>query len=212
MRVVIIANSPNKSFKKIYEQNESDYIITTDAGIKEALILNRLVDLALGDFDSGGIELAQKRSAEVKEFEIMKNETDLELALMEVEKQKDVTEIIIYDALHGRLDHLLTNFKIIAKFTKKYHLPIYLVDEKHRISYLETGTYEISKAGFEHLSFINFESVEISLEGVLYPLDHAYLQIDDTYTVSNKIVGDKCQIKISKGSVFCLQVSERGNK
>lgn len=209
MRVIIIANSPVKSFKKIYQPRDDDYIITTDAGIKETLILNRNVNLALGDFDSGGLELASRRADIVKTFKIMKDEVDLELALMEVSTINDVSEIIIYDALHGRLDHFLTNLKCIAKYTIKYHLPIFLVDEKHRITYLEKGIYHLQKMNYEHLSIINFEEADIEIAGVLYPLSKTHLSPFDTYTVSNKIIDKDCVIKVLNGAVYCLQVKEK---
>ena len=83
MRVIIVANSVEKDFINIYKKELNDYIITTDGSSVEALKLGITPDLAIGDFDSGELN---KDLPNIKIYPKMKDETDLELALMEVKK------------------------------------------------------------------------------------------------------------------------------
>lgn len=201
MRVIIVANSVEKDFKNIYNKEEKDYIITTDLGIKEVLDLGQTPNLSIGDFDSGGIEY---QALSIKQFPKKKNETDLELALMEVKSLNNVEEVYIYNSTNGRLDHFLTNIKLIKKYSLLYNIPIYIVNKDNTIRYLSVGSYKIKKANYEYLSIINFDNVELDISGTLYTLDRTTLNNNDTYTVSNEIVNDEAIINIYKGGAYLV--------
>ena len=52
MKIIIVANSPKKSFKEMYHLNPSDYFIGLDGGAMELLERRIKPDIAIGDFDS----------------------------------------------------------------------------------------------------------------------------------------------------------------
>lgn len=203
MRVIIIGNSPIKSFKNNYLPEKDDYFITCDKGIKE--LKNYNPNLAIGDFDSGGKILA-KNANQTKNFPVKKDQTDLELALMEVKNLKNVSEIIIYDAGGARTDHYLMNLKLIAKYQKKYQTQITLINQKEVIKLLTKGNNIIKNDNYQYLSIINFEETLITLEKVEYPLNNYLLTKDNTLTSGNKFINDEAIIKIHSGEAYLILI------
>lgn len=201
MRVIIIGNSPIKSFKNNYSPEENDYFITCDKGIKE--LRNYNPNLAIGDFDSGG-KILSKNANQTKVFPAKKDQTDLELALMEVKNLKNVSKIIIYDAGGARTDHYLINLKLIAKYQKKYQKQIILINQKEVIKFLTKGNYIIENDNYQYLSIINFEETLITLENVEYPLNNYLLTKENTLTSSNKFLSSDAIIKIHSGEVYLI--------
>ncbi len=201
MRVIIIGNSPVKSFKKDYQFKNGDYLIACDNGIAEATSYE--VDLAIGDFDSGGSNLISYALSN-QVYPAIKDQTDLELALLQVEKLANVSEILIYDASGGRLDHYLINLKLIAKYQNKYHCKIKLITEKEEITYLTIGDYLIPNQNYQYLSLINFDKVSLLLDGLKYNLPKTLLLDENTLTISNEFVKDEARITIYSGATYLI--------
>ncbi len=201
MRVIIIGNSPVKSFKKDYQFKKGDYLIACDNGIAEATSYE--VDLAIGDFDSGGSNLISYALSN-QVYPAIKDQTDLELALLQVEKLANVSEILIYDASGGRLDHYLINLKLIAKYQNKYHCKIKLITEKEEITYLTIGDYLIPNQNYQYLSLINFDKVSLLLDGLKYNLPKTLLLDENTLTISNEFVKDEARITIYSGATYLI--------
>ena len=85
MKIIIVANSPKKSFKEMYHLNPSDYFIGLDGGAMELLERRIKPDIAIGDFDSTNfLQEIEKNAIETKIFPAKKNETDLELSLIHI--------------------------------------------------------------------------------------------------------------------------------
>lgn len=203
MRVIIIGNSPSKSFKKDYIKKEDDYIITCDNGIKE--VHHQEVNLAIGDFDSGGRNLANQ-ALKKKTYPSKKDQTDLELALMEIASLNDVDEVLIYDACGGRIDHYLINLKLISKYQEKYNCQIELVGEKEIIKFLPKGDYLIENNNYRYISLINFEKTIVTLDGFEYNLKEYLLTTNNTMTSSNKFKNEQGRIIVHLGAVFIILI------
>ena len=203
MRVIIIGNSPSKSFKKNYIKKENDYVITCDNGIRE--VNSQEVSLAIGDFDSGGKNLAN-HALKKKTYPSQKDQTDLELAFMEISNLNDVDEVLIYDACGGRIDHYLINLKLINKYQEKYHYQIELIGEKEIIKFLPIGDYLIENNNYHYVSLINFEKAIVTLEGFEYNLKEYLLTTDNTMTSSNKFKNTKGRIIVHSGAVFLILI------
>lgn len=203
MRVIIVANSPVKSFKKVYQPVNDDFIITCDNAVK--IIDEYIVSLAIGDFDSGGKEYLDDKINRLI-YPAEKDQTDLELALMYVSKLNNVSEILIFDANGGRSDHYLINLKLIAKYQNRYHIPIKMINETEEISYLSKGEYKIINNNYQYISLINFDTCNLTLEGFKYNLNNYYLPKDNTLTISNEIIGKEAKIIINLGESFLIKI------
>ena len=73
MRTIIVANSPVKSFNKIYQYQENDYLIGVDGGAISIINRNLQLDLAIGDFDSTTeLELIKQKAIKLLTYPIKK--------------------------------------------------------------------------------------------------------------------------------------------
>ena len=137
MKIIIVANSPKKSFKEMYHLNPSDYFIGLDGGAMELLERRIKPDIAIGDFDSTNfLQEIEKNAIETKIFPAKKNETDLELAFMYLKNIQGATNlnIEVYDALSGRLDHELVAIRLLAKYNE---YKVKLIDKENTIELLK---------------------------------------------------------------------------
>lgn len=160
------------------------------------------MELAIGDFDSVDgkqLDLIRQYAKKVMMLPKEKDVTDMEAVLPYLDPKQSY-EII--GGLHGRIDHELCNLRLI------YQNPhLCLKDEQNVICCYTQGQYVISKQ-HTYLSLFTFDMATISLQGVKYPLEDRILTALDTYTVSNEIIGDTCQLIIHQGKVLVMQSAD----
>ena len=116
MRAVIFANGDLCFQPGELTFHGEEFIIAADGGSQHCLALNLLPDILIGDLDSTSEPL--RRDWEEKGVEIIshperKDETDLELALLQAQKQ-GVAEIHVYGVVGGRLDMTFANRMLLA--------------------------------------------------------------------------------------------------
>ncbi|MBL8046342.1 MAG: thiamine diphosphokinase [Anaerolineales bacterium] len=116
-RVIIFANGelPEPERVRAFIQPD-DFIIAADGGARHCWALKLTPQLAVGDFDSlTAAELAKLEQAGItlKRFPRDKDETDLELALLEAARL-GAEKICVLGALGGRLDMTLANLQLLT--------------------------------------------------------------------------------------------------
>lgn len=157
--------------------------------------------LAIGDFDSMDADAlkALKERMEVIQHPVKKNETDSELAIR-LCKERGYTSIILWGGLSNRLDHTLLNIQLLK------HNPdlVVLQDEKQKVSILQKGEH-ILKNAYRHISFFPLEESILTLEGLLYPLNHRLIEVSDLYLTSNSFVEKEAHVLVEKGSLLCVE-------
>ena len=190
MRTIIVANSPIKSFYKIYKNQPNDYLIGVDGGAISIIDRNLQLDLAIGDFDSTNqLELIKQKALKILVYPIEKNETDLELAIM----NSPTNDIYIYDNIGGRLDHEILSVNLLYKYQDKN---ITILNETNKIVYLKKGKYNIAMEHYNHFSFIIPNKAIVSTNNTLYNLNNQQLSNMDTYCTSNNILDKNKDIDI----------------
>ena len=180
MKIIIVANSPKKSFKEMYHLNPSDYFIGLDGGAMELLERRIKPDIAIGDFDSTNfLQEIEKNAIETKIFPAKKNETDLELAFMYLKNIQGATNlnIEVYDALSGRLDHELVAIRLLAKYNE---YKVKLIDKENTIG----------------------------IRNAAYELNNVTINENDTYTVSNAPLKNDIEptIYVHSGMVYLFTI------
>lgn len=210
MKIIIVANSPIKSFHKIYHLNPSDYFIGIDGGCQELLKRKIIPDIAIGDFDStDSFNLIKEKSIETKVYPTKKNETDLELALMHLDDIKGAGNLIIeiYDAISGRLDHELVAIRLLRKYAK-YNLR--LIDDKNTIQYANVNSTTVLDNNLAYFSIFPVGNTIISVKNAAYPLENVHLTEYDTYTTSNKPLDDKTRpvIIVHQGEGYVVSIKK----
>ncbi len=213
MKIIIVANSPKKTFANLYHLNPSDYFIGIDGGCIELLKRNIIPDIAIGDFDSTNmLATIQEKAITTKVFPSKKNETDLELALMHLATIKGATNLIVevYDALSGRLDHELLAIKLLQKYAQ---YKIKLIDEINTIQLLkENSQLEIKQNPIAYFSLLPISEAVVSVSNALYPLDHTTIHPLDTYTTSNGRLDDKTNpiVSVHQGIIELIIIKKQG--
>lgn len=177
--------------------------VGVDAGAYRLLEENKTPAFAIGDFDSMSQEelTSLQQTCPLVQHPIMKDQSDTELAIETVLEQ-GAESIIVYGALGSRMDHSIANIRLMM-----YRYPqIVLMDEFQVMTVLTQGKHAIEKT-HPHVSFFPIEPSILSLQGFLYPLSSASLEMKDIYTLSNTIVEKKGTVIVEKGQVLCVQSS-----
>ncbi len=177
--------------------------VGVDAGAYRLLEENKTPSFAIGDFDSMSQEELKslQQICPLVQHPIMKDQSDTELAIETVLEQ-GAESIIVYGALGSRIDHSIANIRLMM-----YRYPqIVLMDEFQVMTVLTQGQHTIENT-HPHVSFFPIEPSILSLQGFLYSLSSASLEMTDIYTLSNTIVEKKGTVIVEKGQVLCVQSS-----
>ena len=129
------------------------FIIGVDRGAFHLLKRGISPDLAIGDFDSVTPEeydAVSQATRELIHLPCEKDETDTEAAL-NLALQRGASEVTLYGALGGRIDHTLANIRLLLQFVKK-GLYVQLVGEKNRLTVLSKGEHHLEATAFKYLS------------------------------------------------------------
>ncbi len=208
MKIIIVANSPKKSFKEMYHLNPSDYFIGLDGGAMELLERRIKPDIAIGDFDSTNfLQEIEKNAIETKIFPAKKNETDLELAFMYLKNIQGATNlnIEVYDALSGRLDHELVAIRLLAKYNE---YKVKLIDKENTIELLKEKKVGVVNKNAKYFSIFPIGEATISIRNAAYELNDVTISENDTYTVSNAPLKNDIEptIYVHSGMVYLFTI------
>ena len=118
-----------------WEELCPDLLIAADRGMDYALDAGLIPDLIVGDYDSAeGTSAAhfRERGVPFRTYPARKNYTDTEAAVREA-LGAGSTEILIFGATGGRLDHFLANLECLL-IPLEAGVPCALIDEQNRIT------------------------------------------------------------------------------
>lgn len=208
MKSAIIANgsfSDKTSF--LNECSSADCIICADGGAKYAYNFGCTPDYVVGDFDSLEPEILDfymKQDIEVIRYPKEKDYTDTELC---IQKAIDIgsTEICILAGVGDRIDHTLGNIGLLHTI-KESGLEGYIVSDN---CYIYICSNELSIKGNigDIVSVIPFkgDASGVSLSGFKYPLDNVNVSFGSPLGISNEIVEDTCQVKVTEGELLVIR-------
>lgn len=168
---------------------KSDYIIACDKGLDYAASQGITPDLILGDFDSCSGRLPD--DIPVLSLPVMKDDTDTMAAIRHAADMNRFSELRIYCALGGRLDHLFANIQAGA-FAARHGLTVRISDENARIVIMPPGEIRLpAEEDFSLSVFALSDSCRgLSISGALYTLDDAEITSSFPIGVSNQWAGD----------------------
>ncbi len=205
MRVIVFAGKMEVDvdyMKPAIKPN--DYIIACDGGLDTVYRLGVRPDLLIGDFDSVEFRLLDMyQETNRLEFQIEKDSSDLELTF-EYCKTIDCSEIVVFGAIGGRIDHALSNIGLLDHYYKE-GLDIKFFDKNNEV--FVTGRSIAIKKSKHYFSVLALEDdTVISLKGTKYPLEQALVSKEKTLTISNEIDGNFAFLEIHSGRVLVMQV------
>lgn len=207
MQVAVLANG---SWDPVWGKQvlaKVDFLVCADGGANAAWACGRLPDVLVGDLDSVSAEVltrCQEAGVQVARYPREKDETDLELALQwAVAKSPGATDIWLFGASGGRLDHLLGNVALLLRYARQ-GLRVVLKDPGHE-AWVSLGQDEIKGQEGDQLSVIVLsETAVVSTAGLYYALDHAELRQDSPRGVSNVFAANTCRIQVHAGWVLIV--------
>lgn len=177
-----------------------------EAGIKPAF--------SVGDFDTATpkqTQLVKNMSLDLVTLPAQKDYTDTEVALLEIQKRYCPTEIRVYGATGGRIDHFLANLLSVLRldfplFVEK----VKFYDRQNNISFYLPGEYELVQIPtMKYLSFVTLTSVkDLTLPDEKYQLFEHDAELPLAY-ISNEFVGKKAHFSFTEGIICVIQSKDK---
>lgn len=208
--LIVTGGSLNYAWAKSWLANRHyDYIIAADSGLKYVDELKLPVDCILGDYDSLEAGIIEKyKGTQTITFPPEKNYTDTHLAIITALKN-GADGIDLIGATGSRYDHALTNI-FNMKAALDVDVPCWIYDVHNKI-YLKDYDFLIAKEEQygKYLSFAPMtESVELTLEGVKYPLNGYLLKQGLSICQSNEITSEQAKIYIKNGILVVFETMD----
>lgn len=177
------------------------FIIAADGGYDRLRQWGIAPHLTVGDFDSLG---RVPEGVEVVRHPVMKDETDMELAVREG-LARGCTRFLLYGGTGKRLDHTLANLHILA-FLARRGCPAFLLGEGTAITAVHNGTLTFAREHTGTLSLFAWGGAAegVTLTGLLYPLENAVLTPECPLGVSNEFLGRAAQVTVRDGTLIAL--------
>ena len=212
MRYVIISGGHiDDVFALNYlKENKYDYMIAADSGM-DFLYRNNLVpDIIAGDFDSVASDslayFQGLNGVQVLKLNPIKDDTDTEFVIREAIR-RGAKEITVLGATGTRLDHVLANVNLLGIGLEE-NVSIALVDAHNRIRMI-SDRLEIKKDE-QFGSFVSILPVKgdvkgVTLEGMKYPLENAYVACFSSLGVSNEITAETARISVKQGVLLVIE-------
>ena len=188
-------------FPENFEPQENDLIIAADAGFLKLKEMGIAPHLTVGDFDS--LETIPSNN-EIIKHPVKKDDTDTMLAV-KIGLEKGCKNFYLYGCAGLRLDHTLANLQTLAYIAQNGgrgymqgddFIATAICNGEIKFSETEKGVISVFSATTES---------EISIEGLLYPLDHAKVTCDFPLGVSNEFIGKKSKITVHNGTAIIIK-------
>lgn len=215
LKLGIVAGGPEEFIPKSnIRQSVYKYWMGVDRGALYLAKKKIFMDLAVGDFDSvtdGELDLIRTYSNQILIYPADKAATDLELALEAIDSvTPEISEVYIYGATGGRMDHSLANVFLLKKYLTENRMYI-IVDQLNELTIYEAGTYEITNDYHKlYISFIPLTEhvINLTLTGFLYPLEQKTVRSGETLTLSNKLIDQTGYFSFASGIVLVSKSSD----
>jgi thiamine pyrophosphokinase len=202
LAVVLAGGDLELSTRVIAAVARADLIIAADSGLRHAAALGCQVHIAVGDFDSSAVPLAE--SVEVVRFESVKDQTDTHLAVREAVR-RGAAEVTLLGALRGaRWDHALANVDLLgaAEFRQ---IRLRAVDGADELRIVRSAaTIEGRTGDIVTLLAVTARADGVTTRGLRYPLHGETLRRGDTRGVSNELLQSQAEVRLERGLLLLV--------
>lgn len=210
----ILAGGPTKNWPDDLFDNRQEYIwIGADFGAYHLIKNQILPAMVVGDFDSLNQQQKSELFASISQSQIIqvnseKDETDLEIALNSARDFLDQdSQIQIYGATGGRLDHELSNLTILAKANFQDLIDkVSIIDSQNKITFFKAGSHQINNdRNYKYLAFMNIAPVKnFEIIDAKYKLAKTNNQVPVMYS-SNQFQGESVNFSFDQGIMMVIQ-------
>lgn len=185
-------------------------VIAADGGLRHTAALGLHVDVVIGDLDSvtdSALQAAQDSGAEIIRHKAEKDETDLELALLEAAARR-ADPIRILGASGGRLDHLISNVYLLA-LPQLVGRDVQLADNAETAWLARPGAHTIHGQTGDTLSLVPMagDAEGIRTEGLYYPLRGETLRFGPARGTSNVMTAAVARVTFESGLLLIMHIA-----
>lgn len=210
-RTIHICTGGNLDVLPVVQEN--DMILGVDGGAIRILDQGIVPDMAIGDFDTigeEGIWRLQQAGVKMEQYPSHKDLTDTEIAI-EVAVALEPDEIILYGALGSRMDHTLANLQLLQK-AQLAGVWMQIESKQNRVFLLseQFPQVTISRDHFRFMSLLPMSEkvTGITLEGFMYPLHEATIEMGMAIGVSNEFLHETGTIALRQGKLFVMLTND----
>lgn len=211
MHTIIVANGELRSTDwKSIRSTTHELLIAADGGATHCLSAGVIPDLIIGDLDSlseQNLNTLIAQGTEVDRHPTAKNETDLELALLE-SIARGADQIQVYGALGDRWDMNLGNLLLLANpALQKVNIEL-IWGNQHVILLKPENNFQVQGSPGDLISLIPIQgdAEGIQTEGLEYPLKTENLLFGATRGISNILTDRTAHISLKKGKLICVHM------
>lgn len=193
MKYALVLNAPNLDV----EISES-LIVAADGGYR--LVKDKPVTAVIGDFDTLGY---LPDNVKTITYPTDKCQTDGEICL-DYLKNIGASEVVIYGATGGRIDHVLGNINLLA-YANEIGLKAKIVSSECTIYHISDKFTAEAETG-SVLSLIPFGGTVIlrSSKGLKYPLKGLIIKPSSSLGISNETTQKNVEIEVESGSAIIV--------
>ena len=189
-----------------------DFVIAADGGAHHAAALDLNIDRVVGDFDSlpsAGLDALEQHGAARVQHPADKDETDLELALLEA-LHAGATQAVVLGATGGRLDMTLSNVGLLLH-PALHRLSVQLWIGADTAYLLRPPGGEIIGAVGDRISLIPLggEAGGITTHGLAFPLAAETLTVGPARGVSNRVALPGPHVDLGSGALLVVHSPSR---
>jgi thiamine pyrophosphokinase len=188
-----------------------DLVIAADGGARHATVLDRSIDLWVGDGDSlgpGDLDRLRASGVPIELAATAKNESDTELAVIAA-VGVGASRLTILGALGGpRIDHALANVWLLAH-DRLAGRETCLLDEHARVRLLSSGRHDLGGRIGDVVSLFPFDGATegITTHGLRYPLVDEPLRAGPARGLSNVRDAPDAWISFRAGRVLVVEIA-----
>lgn len=200
--------------RELTEGFNADLILCADGGYDHAKAAGITPDLLIGDLDS--IQESSDPEVEKLIYPSEKDDTDTGICL-QTALDRGCRDILILGGLGGRLDHTISNIKLITGYADRADR-IMIKDRDNACLVLKNGSVTFNKSdalsascGKQYISVFSMteKSYGVTETGFKYSLDDATLSFGDTIGTSNEQTDDKATVSVKDGILLIVISNER---
>lgn len=209
--LIVTGGTVEKPFAADYvRQQNFDYFIAADSGIRFFAEEGIRPDEILGDFDSADpVLLSQFRQDAgiiFHQFRPEKDAVDTELAL-ELAMERESSEIHILGGTGTRMDHMLGTVRLLG-FAMEQGITCYLADAHNRIRLIQSRT--VLKKARQYGTYVSLiplttQAAGVTLTGFKYPLQDYTLGGFTSLGISNEIVEEEAVVDVKEGILILVE-------
>jgi len=187
-------------------------VIAADGGTRLALELGLTPHLVVGDMDSIAPQALATLAVQRVEFiraPAMKNETDLELALLAA-VEGGATWLRVLGAVGGRIDQTLANVYLLS-LPQLQGRDARLVSGAQTLWLIGPGEHAIEGKRDDTVSLIpaGGDAQGVRTEGLRYILHNETLRFGPARGVSNVLLGDRAAVALESGRLIVVHTPGR---